>query len=149
MTEPVWTLRVTSPTRQTARVSTRQQQFDVMRPLNFDIAQPGISALEYALGALGGEIVTGVRELAWRRRLDVEQVEAVVTGELGNPLAYLEVEGEEGDASLSKIHLKVYVSSREEDDTVRSLFHEATMLLPLICTFRRLVQLELQVVCAS
>jgi hypothetical protein len=142
-----WTLRVTSPDRRTARVACRRQQFVISRPLNFDSEHDGLSALEYALGALAGELVTGVRELARRRRLDLDDVEAVITGELHNPLAYLEVAGETGDASVSRIALKVYVTSPAPEDAVQTLVRDAMNVLPLARTFRDLVRVEVNVAC--
>jgi uncharacterized OsmC-like protein len=141
-----WTLRVTSPDRHTARVTTRRQQFAVTRPVNFDVEHDGISALEYALGALAAELVTGLREFAHRRRVDLDDLEAVVTGELKNPLTYLEVMGEEGDPSISRVHIKLYVTSREPEPAVQALFRQAVELLPLARTFRDLVRLDLQFV---
>jgi hypothetical protein len=142
----VWTLRVASPDRKTAKVASGRRQFAVARPLDFDAEHEGVTALEYALGALGGEIVTGLREMAARRRIDLEDVEAVVVGELDNPLAYLEVVGEEGHSGISKVQVKVYVRSPEDDAVLRRLFHQTLELLPLARTFRSLIQLDLQVV---
>jgi hypothetical protein len=140
-----WTLRVTSPDRQTARVASGRRQFAVTRPLDFDAEHEGITALEYALGALGAELVTGIRELAKRRRLDVEDIEAVVVGELDNPLTYLEVVGEEGHPGISRVQVKIYVASSEREATVRGFVQQAIELLPLARTFRSLVRLELHV----
>ena len=86
MSDFVWTLRVASPDRRTARVASRRHQFEVTRPIDFDAEHDGITALEYVLGAIGAELVTGFRELARRRRIEVENLEAVVQGELDNAL---------------------------------------------------------------
>ena len=88
-------LRVTAPDRDVARVSTGRRQFAIGRPLEFDDASPRVAALEYALGAIGGEVVNGFRVFAHRRRVPVEAIEATVTGQLANGLAYLEVVGED------------------------------------------------------
>jgi uncharacterized OsmC-like protein len=145
MSAYTWTVRVTSTDGRTARVSSRRQQFVVTRPLTFDIEEEGVTALEYTLGALGAELVTGLRELARRRRLHLEDLEAVVTGELNNPLTYLEVVGEEGDAALSRVQMKLYISSSEPAETIEALVRQAVDLLPQARTFRGLVSLELQI----
>ena len=142
----VWTLRVTSPDRKAARVATRGQQFEVTRPIVFVAEHDGISALEYVLGAVGAVRVTGVREFARRRRLDVDDVEAVVRGELDNALTYLEVIGEAGHPAISRIEVKVYVASPDSEASVRTLFQEAVERLPLARTFRHLVRLDLDVI---
>ena len=87
-------LRVTAPNPDVARVSVARRQFSIGRPLEFDETSPRVAAIEYALGAVGGEIVNGLRAFADRRRLPIDAVEAVVTGELTNRLTYLEVVGE-------------------------------------------------------
>src|SRR6185503_20855848 len=87
-------LRVTATTRASARVSTGRRQFSIGRPVEFDEASAQVSALEYALGAVGGEIVNGLREFARRRRIEIDAIEALVSGELEHALTYLEVVGE-------------------------------------------------------
>src|SRR3954466_8907412 len=89
-------LRVTATARASARVSVGRRQFSIGRPVEFDEASPHVAALEYALGAVGGEVVNGLREFARRRRMPIDAIEAVVTGELQDGLAYLEVIGETG-----------------------------------------------------
>jgi hypothetical protein len=103
MTAITISLRVTSPVPKTARVSIGRRNFSIGRPVEFDDASPHVAALEYALGAVGGEIVNGIREFARRRRLRIDAVEALVTGELENGLAYLEVIGENGPPRIQKI----------------------------------------------
>jgi len=102
MNSTTCTLRVTATDRDVARVSVRRHQFTVGRPIEFDEASPRIAALEYALGAVAGEVVSGLRVFAWRRRVDVDQIEAVVTGELEHALAYLEVVGESGRPRIAR-----------------------------------------------
>ena len=90
--------------------------------------------------------MTGIQELAKRRRLEVEDIEAVVVGELDNPMTYLEVVGEDGHPGISNVHLKLYVSSPEREATLRGFVQQAIELLPLARTFRSLVRLELHLV---
>jgi hypothetical protein len=127
-------LRVTAKEAGTARVSVRRHQFTVGRPISVDVEYGHVTALEYALGAVGAEIVTGLHEFASRRRLEIDAVEAVVDGELGNPLLYFEVVGETGDPGLSRISIKVYVASPHDEDTVRQLWNDTLERLPLART---------------
>ena len=50
-------LRVTAPDSDVARVSAGRRQFSIGRPREFDETTPRVAAIEYALGAVGGEIV--------------------------------------------------------------------------------------------
>jgi hypothetical protein len=128
-------LRVTAPDPAAARVSVGRRQFSIGQPLEFDEASPHVAAIEYALGAIGGEVVNGLRAFADRRRLPVDAVEAVVTGEVENGLAYLEVVGEQGQPRIARIHVKVFVASGDAPAT-RALFDHMLERLPLVCTLR-------------
>jgi hypothetical protein len=136
MSDYTWTLRVCAPSRAAIRVSTRIHQFTVGRPIEFDAESPSIGALEYALGAVGGEIVGGLLAFAKRRRLKVYEVEAVVTGALEGALAYLEVVGESGPPRIAGIHVKVFVATSEAEPLIRRAFAEAVARLPLVNTLR-------------
>ena len=135
-------LRVTAPDPAAARVSVGRRQFSIGKPLEFDEASPHVAAIEYALGAVGGEVVNGLRAFADRRRLPVDAVEAVVTGELENGLTYLEVVGEQGQPRIARIHLKVFVASGDAAAT-RALFEQMLERLPLVCTLRAAVALTI------
>jgi hypothetical protein len=142
------TLRVTGPDRNVARVAVRRNQFAIGRPLEFDVTSPRVAALEYALGAAGGEVVNGLREFAARRRLDIDAIEAIVTGELENELAYLEVIGEHGPPRISAITIKVFVAAAD-DLATRTMFEHTLDRLPLLCTLRAAVKVTTELICTS
>jgi hypothetical protein len=138
-----WRLRVSASERGQATVFTRQHQFRVGAPVHFDTRYEAVSALEYVLGALGADLVNGLQALARKRRMAIEQAEAVVEGELNNPLAYLGVVGESGHPGLEKVRVTVYVASPEPEAAVQRLWQELLTASPLVCTFRAALQLEL------
>jgi hypothetical protein len=148
MTAITLSLRVTAPGPASARVSVGRRQFSIGRPVEFDDASPHVAALEYALGAVGGEIVNGLREFARRRRLDIDAVEALVTGELEDGLAYLEVVGERGRPRIRRIAVKVFAASVDPAAT-RALFDEMLERLPLVCTLRGVLDLDVELVHTS
>src|SRR5262245_24647288 len=138
-------VRVTAPERAAARVSVGRRQFAIGRPVEFDEASPHIAALEYAIGAVGGEVVNGLREFAKRRRFPIDEIEALVTGELQNGLTYLEVVGETARPRLARIEIKLFVSSADETAT-RALFDATLERLPLVSTLRDAVELDIQLI---
>jgi hypothetical protein len=148
MTAITISLRVTAPGPGAARVSVGRRQFSIGRPVEFDDASPHVAALEYALGAIGGEVVNGLREFARRRRLAIDAVEALVSGELQDGLAYLEVIGENGRPRISRIAVKVFVASVDHEAT-RALFDETMARLPLISTLRGAAELDVVLVQTS
>lgn len=104
--------------------------------------------MEYVLGAIGSELVNGLRDFAARRRLDIDAIEATVTGEIVNELSYLEVVGEHGEPRISTVTVKVFVAT-PDDDAVRALFDDMLNRLPLFCTLRTAVRVTTQLIITS
>ena len=145
MTAITVSLRVTAPGPAAARVSVGRRHFSIGRPIEFDEASPHVAALEYALGAVGGEVVNGLREFARRRRVIIDAVEALVAGELEGGLTYLEVVGERERPRLRRIAIRVFVASADEAAT-RALFDETLDRLPLLSTLRQATDVEVELV---
>jgi hypothetical protein len=141
-------LRVTAPAPGAAHVSVGRRQFSIGRPVEFDDASPHVAALEYALGAVGGEVVNGLREFSRRRRVSIDAVEALVTGELQDGLVYLEVIGESGRPRIRRIAVKVFVAT-VDDTATRALFDEMIERLPLVSTLREALDLDIELVLTS
>ena len=138
------TLRITATERDGARVFVRRHEFSVGGPIEFDVDSPRVAALEYAFGAVGAEIVGGLQAFAKRRRVELDAVEAVVKGELENPLTYLEVIGETGRPRITRVHVKVYISSSADERAVRQLWDETQDHLPLVCTLGGALRLDIE-----
>ena len=88
-----WNLRVCATNNGCATVYVRRHQFEVGAPVHFDEQYNQITALEYVLGAIGADVVRGLQSLARKRRVEIDNVEALVSGELNNPLTHLGVIG--------------------------------------------------------
>jgi len=141
-------VRVTAPTPAVARVSVGRRHFAVGRPVEFDDASPHVAALEYAIGAVGGEVVNGLREFGRRRRVEIDDIEAVVLAELADAMAYLDVIGEPGVPRLNRIAVKVFVSGPNTAD-IRALFDHVVARLPLVGTLRLALDLTLDLIITS
>jgi len=140
------TLRVVASGRHGVRVTTRGVQLSIGRPVEFDSEAADMSALECALAAVGAEIVGGLNVFAQRRRLVLDDVEAVVKARLEAPLVYLGVIGETGSPRLSAVTVRVYVSSPEKPDLIDLAFHDALAVLPLVGTLRMATDLTADLV---
>jgi hypothetical protein len=140
-----FSLRVTAPEPDVARVSIGRRQFSIGRPLEFDEVSPHVAAIEYALGAVGGEVVNGLRAFADRRRLSIDAVEAVVSGTLENGLVYLEVIGAHGQPKIARIHVKVFAAAVDAAAT-RAVFDQMLDRLPLVCTLRAALHLTTELI---
>ena len=141
-------LRVTAPDPEVARVSAGRRQFSIGRPVEFDETSPRVAAIEYALGSVGGEIVNGLRVFAARRRLEIDAIEAIVTGELEHELAYLEVIGEEGGPKIAAITVKVFAAT-SDDHLAREVFEQMLERLPLLGTLRTAARVAVELIFTS
>lgn len=139
-----WSVRVgASPENRAATVFVRKRQYAVGAPIHFDSDYQEVTALEHVLGALGADIVNGLRAIARKRRVEVEHVEAVVRATLNNPLVYLGVVGETGHPGIETVTVKVYVSSLADRETLEAVWDETIRSSPLCQTFAPLVELTL------
>jgi len=141
--ETRWTVRVTAVPQGGVRAHVRKFSFEAGAPLSFDVEHPAVTALEYLLGALGVDIASGIRHLARKRRVEVDDVEVVVHGRLGDPLRFLRAVGAEGDPALEWIEAKVYISSLEDERIVSSLWDEVLAVAPVVNTLRKATRLDL------
>jgi uncharacterized OsmC-like protein len=138
-----WTLRVSTTPLSGTTVFVRKHQFPVGVALQFDAEYDAITALEYVLGAIGADVVSGLQALARKRRVEIDQVEAVVEGELNNPLTYLGVVGESGHPGLERVCVKVYVASLAAEEEVRRVWQEVLDRSPLVRTFQPAIRFEI------
>jgi hypothetical protein len=144
MDHQAYRLRITEAEPHAARITVRRNQLTVGRPLDFDVESRQMSTLECVLGAMGAELVTGLRLFAARRRIDIDAVESVVEGRIEHPLTYLEVVGEAGQPRLAAVDIKVYVASPHDHAALRQLWNDLIERLPLVVTFARALDLRIE-----
>ena len=143
MEEIRWNVRIRGSGKDPATVYVRRHQFEVGAPVQFDDRYDHVTALEYVLGALGADITNGLQSLARRQRIQIDAIEATVSGELNNALTYLDVVGEKGHPGLEVVSIKVYVSSDEPQEEVRRVWEETLKKSPLVRTLQSTVKLNL------
>jgi OsmC-like protein len=139
-----WQVRVSRSRQDRATAFVRKHRFDIGAPVHFDEAYDAVAALEYVLAAIGADMINGFQTLCRCRRLDVDEMEAVVQGELNNPLMYLGVVGESGHPGLQRIQISVYVSSIEAEADIQRVWQEMLERSPLVQTFRATLQFDLK-----
>lgn len=139
-----WTVRVRGGGGQEATVSARNHSFQVCAPVSFHEADSHPSALEYLLGALGGDLITGFADRASRRGITVDALEIRVSGRLHNPLVYLGVVGETRRAGVETITSTLYVSADADEETLRQIWEELLSRSPLVNTLQEGVALSLE-----
>ncbi len=140
----VWTARVRGDGDNRATVYARKHFFIVCRQASFAESDPHPSAVEYLLGALGGDLINGFAAGAARRGIGIYALEASVSGRLNNPLMLLGVVGETGHPGFEAIDATLYVSADADDEDLEAVWHETMARSPLVNTLRRCVTLSLE-----
>jgi uncharacterized OsmC-like protein len=140
---PRWGVRVRATTPGGVTTYARSHAFEVGTALPFDVEQGRVTALEYLLGALGGDLVGGFRALARQRRLSIDDVEATVDATLVNPLTHLGVVGERGHPGLERVAVRVHVATLEPEEAVRAAWDEALRRSPLARTLAAAARVEI------
>ena len=140
-----WSVRVASTDKDIARSYVRQHSFEAGAPIHFDSEYDRVTALEYVLGAIGADLVNGFKAVCRTRRLPVDDVEAVVTGRLENPLTYLGVVGEQGRPNIETVDVKLYVSAGAEEDDLAAAWDETRTRSPLAQTFGNVLRFDVKI----
>jgi hypothetical protein len=109
---------------------------------SFDVAEPELTGAEMLLGILAADVIGLFLEIAKRRRVVVDEVEATVKAKLADPLAHLGVVGAEGEPRYESFSLRAYAGSSATNATLQEIWSEALRRAPLANTLRRAAELE-------
>jgi hypothetical protein len=140
----VWTARVRGHGDDQATAYARNQSFTVCKQASFAESDSHPSAVEYLLGALGGDLINGFAAAAARRGINTYALEASVSGRLNNPLVHLGFVGETGDPGFEAIGATLFVSADQDDEDLEGAWQEVLARSPLVNTLRRCVALSLE-----
>ena len=127
-----------------ATVYCRTHSFTLGAQVALRESDPHPSAIEGLLGALSADLIQGFRASAKRRRIEVDGIEASLSGRLDNALTYLGVIGEEGHPGLASVRGVVYVTADAEDSAVQEMWRETLSRSPLYNTLCRCAQLDIE-----
>ena len=120
-----------------ARAYARAQSFEVGSQASLRESDPQPSAIEYALGALGGDLLCGLERAAEREGLRLYGLEIALRGRLDNVLVHLGVVGEVGHPGFGAIDGTIYVSTDSEPAAIESAWQTTLVRSPLYNTFTR------------
>jgi len=137
-----WGVRVRANARGGTTAYARTHAFEVGSALPFDLEETRPTAIEYLLGALGGDLIGGFRALARKRRLAIDEVEATVEATLVNALTHLGVVGEEGHPGVERVTIRVHVATPESAAAVRAVWDEAARRSPLLRTIEAAARVD-------
>ena len=138
-----WTSRVSWTGEGWATAYTRNHAFTVNGQASFREADAHPDAVEYLLGALGGDLISGFASQATRRGVEVDAMEASISGRLNNPLVLLGVVGESGHPGFETISCTLYVSADADEKILKEIWQTTLARSPLVNTLDRCVGLTL------
>lgn len=139
-----FTVRIRGTNEKEAAAYARNHSFQIYRAASFRESDPHPSAIEYFLGAIGGDLITGFSSIAARHGIQPDSIEIVVSGELSNPLVLLGVVGESGSPGFETIQATLYVSSDAENTVLQEVWQETIDRSPLVHSLNDRLTLRLQ-----
>ena len=120
-----------------ARAYARAQSFDVASQASVRETDDAPSAVEYVLGALGGDLVIGFERAAEGQGVSLHAIEISLNGRLDNILTHLGVIGEQGHPGLAAIDGTAYIGSDADESEVHRAWQRTLDRSPLYQTFTR------------
>ena len=144
MDDYTWTVRVERVGENEAKAYTRNHAFVVGEQAGFGETDAYPSAVEYLLGALGGDLIRGLEAQAARRRVAVDALELRLSGRLNNPLTHLGVVGETGHPGLEAIEGTLYVSAEADESALEEMWRAVLERSPLFQTLRRCAAISVE-----
>jgi uncharacterized OsmC-like protein len=143
ITDSGWTVRVHLTGDQESKAYSRNQSFAVKKQASFSQEDSHPSAVEYFLGALGGDIVNGYAFQAKKAGIVIEDMELTITGRLSDPLAFLGVVGAEGSPGFHSIQATLYVSADSDKSKLDEVWKSTLKSSPLVNTLQHSINLLL------
>ena len=141
---PPFAVRVRRVAADESRAYSRNHVFSIGPQVGLRDADSHPSALEYLVGALGGDLIRGLEAQAARRSLAVHAMELSLTARLDNVLVHLGVIGESGHPGLADISGTLHVASDADEETLASLWRTTLERSPLYHTLSRCARVDIQ-----
>lgn len=137
-----WRLRARSTGNLRSTAYCRNFSFTVGQPASFEEKDEHPSALEYLLGALAGDLATGLATACSQAGLQVDDVEITVRARLHDVLAHLGLA--EGDPALESVVIKVFASTLDDEILVRKVWDGVWRRSPVAMTLAKAARLDAQ-----
>lgn len=130
-----WRLRARSSAPLVTTIYCRNFQWSLGQPASFEERDAHPSAIEAALGAVAGDLVTGFRIACTRAGLQIDDIEVTARGRLHDVMAHLGLG--DGDPALAVVEIKTFVSTFEDESRVRQVWAETVRRSPLAATMAK------------
>ena len=133
----VFPVRIQRTATRGARAYARAQSFDIGSQAGLRDSDTEVSAVEYVLGALGGDLLCGLERAAEGQGIAIHAVEIALNGRLDNILMHLGVVGEQGHPGFAAIEGTAYIGSDADEAAVQRAWQRTLDRSPLYQTLSR------------
>ena len=123
--------------------------FDVGSQASLREADDAPSAVEYVIGALGGDLVCGLQRAAEAEGISVHGIEITLNGRLDNILTHLGVVGEHGHPGFAAIEGTAYIGADADESTLTRAWQRTLARSPLYNTLTRCADVSIRLVVMS
>ena len=144
----VFSVRIQPLAAGSARVYARGV-FDVGSQASLRETDDAPSAVEYVIGALGGDLACGLQRAAEAEGIALHGIEITLNGRLDNILTHLGVVGEEGHPGFAAIEGTVYIAADADQSAVTRAWQRTLARSPLYNTLTRCAEVSIRLVVMS
>lgn len=137
-----WRIRTRSTAPLQSTVYCRNFSFNVGQAASFEEKDKNPSAIEYLAGALSASLSTAYSTECAKSGLRLDDVEITLRCKLNNVLAHLGLE--KGDAGISNIDIKCFVTSMEDETALKQVWKETLERAPLFVTLKKAIPINLK-----
>ena len=128
-----------------ARVYARSV-FDVGSQASLRETDDAPSAVEYLLGALGGDLTCGLQRAAEAEGIALHEIEITLNGRLDNILTHLGVVGEQGHPGFAVIDGTAYIAADADESAVTRAWQRTLARSPIYNTLTHCADVSIRLV---
>lgn len=143
MSERVWSVRVRTENQDGVHAHVGNHSVRIGSSVLFGDKPAYPSGLELFAATISSDVLHGFTTVCRRRRFVVDAAEALTTFSLDNSLVALGVIGEEGEPSVVRMEIHLYVSSPHTEEEMWDALREGLLRSPIYNTVRKAIQIEL------
>jgi hypothetical protein len=140
-----WSVRVVGGSAGENRAFVRNHAIGIGRAASFRESDTLPSAIELAIAALGGDLMSGLYIEAERAGIEIEAAELTLGARLENPLAHLAVVGEGGSPRISGVDGTLYLTAAAAAGAIEKLWGDVLARSPLHQTLLRSLPIQVAV----
>ena len=123
--------------------------FDVGSQASLRETDDAPSAVEYLIGALGGDLACGLQRAAEAEGIVLHGIEITLNGRLDNILTHLGVVGEQGHPGFAGVDGTVYIAADADQSAVTRAWQSTLARSPLYNTLSRCADVSIRLVVMS